>query len=51
MGRNWVWLYYTPVSWEKRRATHLLPVVVDCFNEGCLTGFGTEEKTEITTHR
>jgi len=28
----------------------LLQVRIDCFYEGCLAGFGTAEKTEITTH-
>jgi hypothetical protein len=37
-------------SWELRRATYLLPVMLTVFTRDASQVFGTEEKTEITTH-
>ena len=42
MGRNWVWLYKTPVSWEKREVTHSLPVVLTVLMRDASQVFGRE---------
>jgi len=46
-------LQYQPYDYtleNKVSLSALLQVRIDCFYEGCLAGFGTAEKTEITTH-